>query len=62
MGDGYNPVQGSGCIMLRKVRLYGELAKVVGRRVLEAELSSAAEAELGGLYFNAREAVPIRKP
>jgi len=30
--------------MLRKVRLYGELAKVVGRRVLEAELSSAAEA------------------
>jgi len=44
MGDGYNPVQGSGCVMLRKVRLYGELAKVVGRRVLEAELSSAAEA------------------
>ncbi len=44
MEDGYNPVQGSGCVMLRKVRLYGELAKVVGRRVLEAELSSAAEA------------------
>ena len=30
--------------MLRKVRLYGELAKVIGRRVLEADLSSAAEA------------------
>ena len=30
--------------MLRKVRLYGELSKVVGRRVLEADLSSAAEA------------------
>jgi len=44
MEDGYNHAQGSGCVMLRKVRLYGELAKVVGRRVLEAELSSAAEA------------------
>ena len=44
MEDGYNHVQGSGCVMLRKVRLYGELAKVAGRRVLEAELSSAAEA------------------
>ena len=30
--------------MLRRIRLYGELAKVAGRRVLEAELSSAAEA------------------
>ena len=30
--------------MLRKVRLYGERSKVVGRRVLEADLSSAAEA------------------
>jgi len=44
MEDGYNHAQGSGCVMLRKVRLYGELAKVAGRRVLEAELSSAAEA------------------
>jgi len=30
--------------MLRRIRLYGELAKVTGRRVLDAELSSAAEA------------------
>ena len=30
--------------MLRKVRLYGQLAEFVGRKVLEADLSSAAEA------------------
>ncbi len=30
--------------MLRKVKLYGELAKVVGHRVLEAEVASAAQA------------------
>ena len=30
--------------MLRKVRLYGSLAKFVGKRVLEADISSAAEA------------------
>ena len=30
--------------MLRKVRLYGQLAEFVGRKVIEAELSSAAEA------------------
>lgn len=30
--------------MLRKVRLYGKLAKFLGRRVLEADVSSAAEA------------------
>ena len=30
--------------MLRKARLYGSLAKFVGKRVLEADISSAAEA------------------
>jgi predicted phage tail protein len=30
--------------MLRKIRLYGRLAKFIGRRVLEAEVASAAEA------------------
>ena len=30
--------------MLRKVRLYGQLAGFVGRKVIEADLSSAAEA------------------
>jgi predicted phage tail protein len=30
--------------MLRKIRLYGRLAKFIGRRVLEADVSSAAEA------------------
>jgi len=30
--------------MLRKVRLYGHLAEFVGRKVIEADLSSAAEA------------------
>ena len=30
--------------MLRKVRLYGQLAEFVGRKVIEADLSSAAEA------------------
>ena len=44
MGAGYNPVQVGGCVMLRKVRLYGQLAEFVGRKVIEADLSSAAEA------------------
>ena len=44
MGAGYNPVQEGGCVMLRKVRLYGQLAEFVGRKVIEADLSSAAEA------------------
>ena len=30
--------------MLRKIRLYGQLAKFVGHRVLEADVASAAEA------------------
>lgn len=30
--------------MLRKIRLYGKLAKFIGRRVLEADVASAAEA------------------
>lgn len=30
--------------MLRKVKLYGQLAEFVGRKVIEADLSSAAEA------------------
>ena len=44
MGAGYNHAQGGGCVMLRKVRLYGQLAEFVGRKVIEADLSSAAEA------------------
>jgi predicted phage tail protein len=43
VGIGYN-AQGGGCGMLRKVRLYGQLAKFVGHRVLEADVASAAEA------------------
>ncbi len=30
--------------MLRKIRLYGKLAKFIGKRVLEADVASAAEA------------------
>jgi predicted phage tail protein len=30
--------------MLRKIKLYGQLAKFIGRRVLEADVSTAAEA------------------
>jgi len=30
--------------MLRKVKLYGELAKFVGERVLEADVANAAQA------------------
>jgi len=30
--------------MLRKIKLYGQLAKFIGKRVLEADVSSAAEA------------------
>ena len=44
MGAGYNHAQEGGCVMLRKVRLYGQLAEFVGRKVIEADLSSAAEA------------------
>jgi predicted phage tail protein len=44
MEAGYNHAQGGGCVMLRKVRLYGQLAEFVGRKVIEADLSSAAEA------------------
>ena len=44
MGAGYNRAQEGGCVMLRKVRLYGQLAEFVGRKVIEADLSSAAEA------------------
>jgi predicted phage tail protein len=44
MGAGYNHAQVGGCVMLRKVRLYGQLAEFVGRKVIEADLSSAAEA------------------
>jgi len=32
------------CVMLRKVKLYGKLAKFVGHRVLEADVHNAAEA------------------
>ena len=44
MVAGYNRLQGGGCVMLRKVMLYGQLAEFVGFRQLEAELSSVAEA------------------
>jgi len=40
---GYN-AQGGDCGMLRKIRLYGQLAKFVGHRVLEADVATAAEA------------------
>ena len=30
--------------MLRKIKLYGELAKVVGQKVFEAEVNNAAQA------------------
>ena len=40
---GYN-AQGGACGMLRKIRLYGQLAKFVGHRVLEADVATAAEA------------------
>ena len=30
--------------MLRKIRLYGQLAKSVGKRVLEADIDTAGEA------------------
>jgi predicted phage tail protein len=30
--------------MLRKIKLYGKLAKFIGHRVLEADVASAAEA------------------
>lgn len=41
---GYYNVPGGDCDMLRKIRLYGELAKFVGHRVLEADVANAAEA------------------
>lgn len=39
----YNVLEG-GCDMLRKIKLYGKLAKFIGRRVLEADVATAAEA------------------
>jgi predicted phage tail protein len=30
--------------MLRKIKLYGQLAKFIGKRVLEADVATAAEA------------------
>ena len=30
-------------------------------KIINTVMSSAEEGELGGIYFNAREAVPIRK-
>lgn len=41
---GYNHAQDGGCVMLRKIRLYGPLAKFVGRDVLKADVASPAEA------------------
>ena len=41
---GYNHAQDGGCVMLRKIKLYGPLAKFVGRDVLEADVASPAEA------------------
>jgi len=40
---GYNHAQDGGCVMLRKIKLYGPLAKFVGRDVLEADVASPAE-------------------
>ena len=40
---GYN-AQVGGCAMLREIRLYGALAKFIGKRVLRAEVATAAEA------------------
>ena len=39
----YN-AQGGGYVMLRKIKLYGPLAKFIGKRVLRADVASAAEA------------------
>lgn len=41
---GYNHAQDGGCVMLRKIKLYGPLAKFVGRDVLKADVASPAEA------------------
>jgi len=43
VGIGYN-VRVGGCAMLREIRLYGALAKFIGKRVLRADVASAAEA------------------
>lgn len=39
----YNAL-GDDCAMLRKIKLYGRLAKFIGHRVLEADIATAAEA------------------
>jgi predicted phage tail protein len=44
MAVGSYNAQGGGYVMLRKIRLYGKLAKFVGHRVLEADVATAAEA------------------
>jgi predicted phage tail protein len=44
MAAGSYNAQGGGYVMLRKIRLYGKLAKFVGHRVLEADVATAAEA------------------
>jgi predicted phage tail protein len=44
MADGSYNAQEGGCAMLRRIKLYGRLAKFIGFRVLEADVSSAAEA------------------
>ena len=43
MSIGYN-VQGDGYAMLRKIKLYGPLAKFIGKRILRADVATAAEA------------------
>jgi len=44
MAVGGYPVLGGGCAMLRKIKLYGKLAKFIGKRVLQADVATAAEA------------------
>lgn len=44
MAAGSYNAQVGGYVMLRKIRLYGKLAKFVGHRVLEADVATAAEA------------------
>lgn len=44
MADGFYNALGGDCVMLRKIKLYGQLAKFVGHKVLEADVATAAEA------------------
>ena len=39
----YNVLE-DGCAMLRKIKLYGPLAKFIGKRILQADVATAAEA------------------